>query len=207
LCKMTFRNGVYYCTATDVEAKDHHNRWSVETTQYNIADGTWKFVRSLDEPELVFPFTVKTDSDNIYTITSNLNGGVIMTSTDGLQYKHVDNEMAKNFIKKGLWIVQSVGSPKVEGSTTASNNATSLVDSLKLSVTSEGVKEATEAFKELAQRIENVNIALESMQQIMTDMGLATKDEPVDMNGRPLSQSGPLHINAVHDFNSDGRSY
>ena len=159
--------------------------WNGYTYDFKLADGTliadctagYMDERMLDEgyefifpePKLVFPFTVRTNYDNIYLIEKDCQGVINMIDSEGRKHPRTEQKV-REFIKQGLWIVTSVGNQKptkgtLQGSAITSNKLTVKIDA----------EAATESMNALAEAIESVNIGLESMQKLMAEMGLGGK--------------------------------
>jgi hypothetical protein len=151
-----------------------------------IDRGDWTVTRDLDEkapeePELVFPFTYTARKES-FKVIKDSEGATWWHDMNSSWVSTVPSlyseEEIKSSIKKGDWIVTSVGE-KVEGSHKPSDNATSIAESLKVRVDSSEIKAATEAMNAFAEAVENVNVSLESMQKLMFNMGLGNGGEIV----------------------------
>lgn len=141
-----------------------------------FAQGLWQEV-SFKEPverPLNYPFTVRVNcgGDHYDVVQGYKAGYVTMIDTNsGKEYADAfPEDTVRKWIKDGSYAVTSVGPRKA---TTAppepSKEAAKGMDSLTVSVRSEGFTEATEQAKKLAAAIEEVNIALESFQAIFED--------------------------------------
>lgn len=148
--------------------------WTTVGDCLNIGNYTARYMDSLSggyefifpEPKLVFPFTVRTNYDNIYLIEKDCQGVINMIDSEGRKHPRTEQKV-REFIKQGLWLVQSVGEQKptkgtLQGSAITSNKLTVKIDA----------EAATESMNALAEAIESVNIGLESMQKLMAEMGL-----------------------------------
>lgn len=132
-----------------------------------IIDAHYDIVKEPVERDLNLPFTVVTDGGNWYDIVEQNRDSVTMIAHDsGEEYHHVTKQMAKCFIKQALWIVRDAPRKATTAPPEPSKEAAKGMDSLTVSVRSEGFTEATEQAKKLAAAIEEVNIALESFQAI-----------------------------------------
>jgi len=162
--------------------------WTTVGNCLNIGNYTARYMDSLSggyefifpeeapqEPSLVFPFTVKHSSattGGIYTITNGTERDRVdcyNVEFDSTTYDLWSYDQCKQFIKEGVWLVQSVGNQKPVELPSASET---IVSALTINITTEA---ATEAMNALAEAIESVNIGLESMQKLMAEMGLGGK--------------------------------
>lgn len=141
------------------------------------------------EPELVFPFTVKhSSSGSLYTIHKDIEGvNCYNHEYQKVSYNQWSEEQCKQFIKDGIWLVQSVGGqPNKELSDAeGSYNAPEVPASDSKDISSLTLKvdatQAIEAIKAIAEAAHEANIALLSLQEIIAEMGLGKRDDLLEM--------------------------
>lgn len=151
-------------------------------------------------PEMVFPFKYKHCIENqVGTVHKWEDGAVdgmlkvvIFDVEDGEYHECYDwmEEDAKRWIKDGTWIVTSVGEPKKPSSI--------VIEELVVKVNSDGVELATERLTKLAEAAEAVNISLESMQQLLSEIGGVKAAEAYDGKLFVTTEC----VNPVHDYDS-----
>lgn len=175
---------LWVCSREDTLASCAY--YTESEVRQHIADGDWWIIpQAPDEPSLVFPFnfTVK-DGDysrDGYTAFQGTNDDhVKVTHTEGHnEDNQYTKEKVKEYIKDGTWIVTSVGEQpyelsESEGPYNPPETPTSPskdVSELTIKINSDGVEEAVERFKRLEQAVEAVNVSLESMQQLLKEIG------------------------------------
>jgi hypothetical protein len=204
LLKLTNINGDYFCTLPHVEAdrisSAYYERTNVE---HKLHTGKWKIVADLSvaekEPEMKFPFTFKgrTHGDRIYTVNKHpyRANAVIITSDVGTG--DVTIEQAREAIKSGTWVVQSVGEQEAKEEPakypvefgdcitidkkgnaqghglTMEKHTVGNISKLTISVGSEGIDETTAKMEKLASAVEAVVIAFESLEAVTQRMGIS----------------------------------
>lgn len=163
--------------------------YTAEEIAEHFAKGHWREISFAEEGAkergLVFPFTFECGDEGILYYASGLNeqGRVkIVYEYNGTEFKTTLEELhLKEQIKSGNWTVKSAAAnawdyyfadgvqETPQKPVEAPPEPPKEISALTIKVGSEGVVEATERLKQLAQAIENVNISLESFQAIFED--------------------------------------
>lgn len=181
------RDGNSYSFA--IEGNKHIGNYTSGYMDERMLDDGYEFI--FPEPALVFPFTYAGNKES-YKVVKDDRGATWWHDINSdwvstVPFLYSDEEI-KEYIKEGSWIITSVGEQKelshAEGAFNppaekASEAPASVVGALKVEVTSKGIKKATEALSAFADAAERVNIALESMQEIMAEMGLTQQEVSV----------------------------
>jgi hypothetical protein len=181
--------------------------YTAEEIAEHFEKGDWKLVGEASkesvtkERELVFPFTVEVKDDSTYYVYKDSEAKLWMEDVHSGWKSTTPNLFSdkgvSELIKKGTWIVKSVGPQKTpetptsassvlpkptrpappmpavkpyKGAVEVSKQTVGHVSSLSIKLDSEGVAETTENFERLAQAVENVNVALESFASIIKSL-------------------------------------
>ena len=179
LLKLTNIDGDYYCTLPEADANKIYSAvYDRINVEHKLHTGKWQIVADLTvEPEMKFPFTIKTPANNYYVITDEGNDSIGMQALNtGHQYLHMSKAECKKLIEQALWIVQSVGEQE------AKEEIVEPVPEYKLEFgdcihvdkqdTFNDADEAIAKLIKLADAVETVTMAFESLEIVMERMGL-----------------------------------
>lgn len=175
--------GKYACrnvTSLD-SAYDLLVTYSPKSVQEFINEGDWIITKSLDEPELKFPFTVLHKDyldhpERLYTITKGNGDRVNLSCWDGeIDHDFCTEEQCKNFIKEGTWLVKHVGEKAEENTQQEPPQATEsapqsrTVSTLKVDVEC-NTGAAVEAVENLTAVYENLALAMQRVIRLQKEM-------------------------------------
>jgi hypothetical protein len=180
------------CTSPDTDSQSHSYYTESEIRQH-IADGDWWLIPK--EPEMALPIDFKFKDVEVKYTYYESDGDMYLKTNKGWKSppNWVSQEVAKERIKDGTWIVTSVGKQpyelsEAEGSYNPPEAPTNLskdISHLTIKVNSDGVEEAVKAAKELSDVVDSVNAGLERMNELLGQIGGARKEYAVEITNRP----------------------
>lgn len=167
-------HGLWACTQPGLQCVGTGATYTAEEIAGHFAEGHWKevsFAEAQEERSLPLPFTfyVEHGTKILYEASHELDNRVYILWEGCEEGTTYSVESVKNFIKNGTWRVTSVGPQASTAPPAPSKEAAKGLDRITIKVSSEGVVEATERVKRLAQAVEDLNISLESLQSIFAE--------------------------------------
>lgn len=172
-----FEEGMYRFIDNDATFSPSYTAWFVQAC---VDEGSWIITKNLEEPELVFPFTVlhkdTPDDTELFVVTKGYEADRVTCTYPTDSYDEYQNcfsfDDCKRFIKDGIWIVKSVGvsTDSLKHGHLNADHIDAKALPISIQVTTEGFDETMERLEKLRQAYEDVAIAMESVIALQKEM-------------------------------------